>query len=163
MRCLYLFCALLLLVSGRLAAQVSTDELSAGMRIRVSAPETFDRRVTGRVAELGSDSLTMLDDAGGQIALPFTAIASLEHSLGRSRGAGAERGAFLGLVAGVGLGFVCVAVCPTKGGANMAPVGGLFYGPPLGAALGLLIAPERWRKLRFPLRSHAAPVSLTRN
>lgn len=149
-RCLFLLCTLLLLDPGRLAAQVSSHELSSGTRIRVSAPEILNGRVIGRVAELDSGSLTVaVGEAEDQISLPLSAITSLERSLGRSRGASARRGAVVGLVAGVGLGVVCVAVCPVSGpGANMAPVGGLFYGPPVGAALGLLIAPERWQKLR---------------
>ena len=159
MRHLFFLCALLLLVPSAPAAQISVSGLSPGTRIRISVDQLF---IVGHVGELNANSLKITGDrAGDQFVFPFSAIASLERSLGRSRGAGARRGATVGTVAGVGLGVVCVFVCPTQpgGGANLAPMGGLMYGAPAGAALGAILANERWGRLPHPARSDATPTN----
>lgn len=165
MRHLFFLSALLLLVPSTPAAQVSIPGLSPGTRIRISAPTMLDRRLIGQVTELNPDSLKVAEEpTGAHIVLSLSAIASVEHSVGRSHGAGARRGAVAGALAGVGLGLVCFAVCtPAPGNEShriLAPVAGLFYGAVGGAALGALMPPERWQTLPLSTRS-GATLSVT--
>jgi len=157
------FTLLLLALSMPVAAaqeqRVSFPQLDAGVRVRISAPEILRRPIIGQVAEVSAHSVTVSEGQSGEIVVPLAAVASVERSRGYRRGAGAGLGALVGAAAGVGLGFLCVYVCPDSpgGGANMAPVGGLFVGPPLGAALGALIAPERWEALPLVDAQRALP------
>jgi len=155
MRFFFLFCAILPLASATSAAQPSLSSLDRGTRVRIDAPQISQTRFSGNVSELDGLLLTVTKQkTGEQLVVPFSTLVSVERSLGRSRGRGAIVGAVIGLVAGLGLGVVCVSVCDTggSGGANLAPAGGLFLGPPVGAVLGALIGKERWQRLPLSAR-----------
>jgi hypothetical protein len=145
----FLIVALLSHFPGTSNAQVEVGELRAGARVRATLQEV-QRPVVGVVVHVTPDSLTVLESGTGSHAvLSRAAIEALELSQGRDVGSGAMVGALVGLFAGIGLGVACVSVCSTNpaDGANMAPAGAFLLGPPAGALIGAVLAPERWRRL----------------
>lgn len=139
-------------------AQVQDPEIPPGARVRVSAPALGQGAVIGGYGGLDADSLSLMPArTGSLVRIPLSQISRLELSDGRNRAGGAAVGALLGFGVSVAGGFLCLAVCPTPsgGGANLAPVGGLFLGifvgVPVGGVLGgTVFAPERWRPIPVP-------------
>jgi len=145
---------LLLVPFAEASAQLHSLEIPAGARLRVFAPALGERSLVGSFGGFAGDSLTLLREPRAAIRIETGLIRGLEVGEGRDRMAGAVAGGLIGLAGSVGLGFLCVQLCPTEpgGGANLAPVGGLFLGVLVGLPVGGLIgarvlAPERWRML----------------
>lgn len=137
---------LLALCAAGVRAQATLGDVKLDQRVRV---ETTDaRRTIGYFVSATTDSLVItLPRTRQRRAIALERIRKVEASAGRRIGAGVKVGLLAGLVGGVGLGLLCIEVCPTSpgDGANLAPVGGLFFGPPVGALLGAVLAPEKWR------------------
>jgi hypothetical protein len=143
-----------LLLSGPLAAQqaLPPSEIEIGARVRASVPAVQPGRLIGTVTALDVRALHLTTEPAGEpLTLPWSEIATLDRSLGASRGTGALIGAAAGTAAGI-LGGLLMAV--TLRDAAFAPIGGAVVGMPVGTLLGLAIAPERWQRVlppRYPL------------
>jgi hypothetical protein len=157
-----LVCAALLAVAPAVRAQ-STDELSAGTRVRVAAPATG--RLVGTITEVRRDTLLVL--ARGEVhALPISSIRTLQVSRGRPpRLASALEGGAIGLLTAAisGGGSLALASlvmpdsCDGEGGGVLCfstgewALVGVAIGAPLGAAsgavAGLIFPRERWRSV----------------
>lgn len=157
-----LVCAALLAIAPAVRAQPA-DALSAGTRVRVSAPATG--RLVGTITEVRRDTLLVL--ARGKVhALPVSSIRALQVSRGRPpRLASALEGGAIGLLTGAVGGAASLALpslvvpdaCDREGdGVLCFSTGewallGVVIGAPLGAASGAVaafISPrERWRSV----------------
>ena len=83
--------ALLLLAIAPLGAQ--TAEPAVGSRIRVSLGGDDGRRFEGRLLAHAGDSIVIAVEEGITRRFALRDVSSMERSLGRSRSAGAGRGA----------------------------------------------------------------------
>ncbi len=140
-----------------IAAQVA--ELQPGTRVRVRGSDVAGR-LQGVVLSRSGDSLTVSRPNGPPIPLVLSAMSRVEVSRGKSRG----RGAWRGLLWGVGIGAVLGLVptddpecdrdpdafgCGSRAESMaLAAIGGSVIGVPIGAIIGV----ERWETLAIPAR-----------
>ena len=146
MRRRFLF-VFLMSVSASAAAQLPIASLSPGNHVRLTAPSIADGSISGSILKLDSRVLQITrKESEAPTVIPIEKITSMEYSAGHGRLIGALKGMAIGLGAGVVLGVACVSICKTdaNSGANLAPIGGGLLGLPIGAAIGALIARERW-------------------
>lgn len=131
----------LLLVAADGRAQTTLREVRPDQLVRV---ETFDGgRTIGHFVAATADTLMVSSSrTRDRLAIPFESIRKVEVHAGYNRSAAVGVDTLVGLVGGLGLGVLCARVCDDGA---LAPVGGLFLGPPIGALLGALLAPSRWR------------------
>jgi hypothetical protein len=125
--------------------------VSAGSRVRLTAPAVSERPLVGRVAGLTADSLALERGAGARLQIDTRHVESLAVSAGRRRWRWALNGAAVGLLVGAVVG----AQLATGGAAaDVAALAGLVagavVGTPLGAGIGAAAAPERWTPVRLP-------------
>lgn len=145
-----LFAILLLAVPAAARAQYNEPGLlGGGSRIRVAAPAVAGDPVIGRLLVLSRDTLLMSAGSGdARITLPLAAVRSIDLSEGRDRRGWAVKGAGIGLVAGGLLGGLSIGNADRN---DLAALAGFFagavIGTPLGAAVGAIVAPERWRSV----------------
>jgi hypothetical protein len=130
-------------------AQVPHPEIPAGSRLRVFAPALGEHGTIGQFAGFESESLSLLQGPSQTtLQLPLASITRLEVSEGHHRGRWAGMGALIGLGGSVALGVVCLTVCDDGA---FAVIGFSFFGlvvaAPVGAVVGAVVAPERWRPL----------------
>lgn len=144
--------------------------VTIGARVRARGSDGLG--VEGTLAALGADDITILVAQGNQAtSIRLDRIERLQFVDGRDRGAGF----FWGLIAGIG---VAVGVHLSKGfqicNTNISDDACENYGGaiglltvPLGALLGTVAAPQRWRDVELPaparpsargLRFQVAPV-----
>ena len=153
--------ALAVLFTLPAAAQSSSDQVSAGDRVRVTTGKplpdsTGEERLAGRIVTSDGVSLTLLPEhLSRPIVVPRSAIVKLEKSRGRvprwqAAVVGAALGAGLGAVFGMILdtaGSSCTGECIVG---PVATITGVFVGAGTGAAIGAL-KPRReiWVTIRF--------------
>lgn len=146
--------------AGSAGAQVT---LQPGAKVRITAPTAGVDRFEGTVIAAGDT----LDVARGtaRIRVPGSAVTRIELSRGKSRGAGALRGAMWGAGIGLGLGAITASTiededycdgeygsledtCDVSAGEWIAAstVGGAFWGTIIGAIVGR----ERWDTITVP-------------
>jgi hypothetical protein len=154
MRALACLSVLAVLCTAPLRAQgTESPDVAPGERVRVSLLEEGPR-LAGRLHSLGADSLLL--QVGGEPAprlLPLAAVQRLEVSRGRPRALWTLLGALGGATAGV-------LYTRATGESDPADIGGVqgtadgiantLTGMLAGAALGWLIAPERWSTVPLP-------------
>ena len=141
-----LFMLFLLAVSGRAGAQTTLLDVQPDQRVRLEI--TGAGRTIGHLVAVTTDTLVVTEfRTRERLSINLESIRRAEIQQGYHRAAGFWVGALIGLVGGVGLGLLCADVCEDGG---LAAVGGLLVGPPIGAILGALSAPPRWRDV--PLR-----------
>jgi hypothetical protein len=130
-----------------LHAQSDRFHVAVGTRVRVVA--IGNEPFTGSVLRLTSDTLAVAAGSGrALVQLPTTRLTSIEVSDGRDRLGWAVKGAGIGVLAGGILGSATLGREEPDGLARLA---GFFAGGILGAGMGALVgavaAPERWRRL----------------
>jgi len=132
-----------------LVAPASAQEFPAityGTRVRISAPSVSAQPLVGKLREVAADTVRLTIAKRGQVGIPVTAIQWVERSDGR-----AQQWIGLGAVAGAVIGGV-IATKSSSG--ELDSIGTLiaypFMGAVAGAAVGFLLAPQRWT--RFPVR-----------
>ena len=151
----------------RVVAQMAPP-VEEGSRVRLSLAGPDEKRLIGRVAAVGSESLSLVAGGGRDTtAVPLRSISRLELSRGRRSIGG---GALLGGAIGAGLGAAGTLVwvasscfkTATSSGGN-CPTGGtaaevILAGGAAGALVGVLVRPERWRRVGWTgLRASVGP------
>jgi hypothetical protein len=155
--------SLVLLASPGTTVSQEPTGIKIGSRVRVKAEGAGQRWVIGELLELSGDSVRLLtgDPPDERIAVATRSLASFERSRGQRSRAG--KGAWIGLGAGVALGFIlgvatyeeCSGFCPAPdlgpagGGTIVGVLGGLF-GLGVGALIGRSIQAEQWESARRP-------------
>src|SRR5690348_18171330 len=153
--------------ASRIAAQ-TTPPVEEGSRVRLSLAGPDEKRLTGTVAAVGGESLSLVAGGGRDTTtVPLRSISLLELSRGRRS---KEGGALLGGAIGAGLGaagtLVWVASSCFKTGTSSGgkcPTGGTAAGVILaggagGALVGVLVRPERWLRVGWTgLRASVGP------
>lgn len=157
--CLLAMSAFMVLPGARAAAQVA--ELQVGTRVRVRAPSAVAGRLTGVVLVRTNDSVTVSREDAMPIAIPLSALTSLEVSRGRSRGLGAAKGAMWGggVMLLLGAGFsdrpckpnAVADTCERVSAAENALYAGVS-GAMIGAIIGAAVGSERWVRAELPGR-----------
>ena len=152
----------IVLAVGLLAHAVTADLIAQqdllvapGARVRVTAPTVAEGTVVGTVASAHSDTLVLEVNEDSLLAIPLTAVTSLEVSEGQSSSAGylAVLGGLVGIWAGA---LIASSNVESSGGflaggfeRELAAVGGavagLFVGAILGAGIGSAIMTENWK------------------
>jgi hypothetical protein len=132
------------------AAQAKPDRLS-GTRVRVTAPNFLDHRITGTVTSFTADGLVVREEVTGtEYDLPLHSIARLDPFKGGSPRSTAWYRGRVGAFLGGGLGAIAGALI---GKASPYPFGqtialsaavGLVGGGSVGAMAGALYPAERW-------------------
>lgn len=154
----------IVLTVGLLAHAVTADliaqqdlPVAPGARVRVTAPTVAEGIVVGTVASAHSDTLVLEVNEDSLLAIPLTAVTSLEVSEGQSSSAGylAVLGGLVGIWAGALIASSNVEESSSGGlgapdfGGVVAVVGGavagLFVGAILGAGIGSAIMTENWK------------------
>ncbi len=136
----------------QLGAQ-APQRITAGARVRVTAPAAGLVRAVGRVESFDGDSLVLVPDrAGAATRLARQSLRSLEVSRGRRRHV--VTGIALGYALMFGLGFAGHPGQPhTDAGPFLEGIGyGIIYGTPvalLGGILGASIRTERWERVQL--------------
>ena len=138
----------------------------AGSDIRYSIRPDTSEFTRGRMVSLDSGRLTFerfVMDRGGQgghrvsRSIGTDSIATLQVRIGRRDNAG--RGALIGAIAGLGLGFVCAA--QESGWGTPSPGQCMVLGPlswaATGALIGLLVRSDIWAPAALPPRPSAEP------
>ena len=132
----------LLLCTADAGAQPRLEDLIMGQRVRVMTSDGQAR--IGLFVAARNDSVTISQKLDFRLDIPLVYVRRVDLALPPDRGSAAVVGGLLGLAAGVGIGLL--SVDNSEGtGANLAPLSGLVFGPPVGAVLGAMFAPERWR------------------
>jgi hypothetical protein len=148
--------SLLLAVSASLTiapvdAQQRSENPFEGERVRITAPNFFDGRVTGTVVRYDHNGIAVQHEATGEIhAVPYAGVQQLDRFLGGSPASTAwYRGRLFGFL-GMGLGTITGALIGDASGLGFVPtlsVGaaiGAITGGAAGAVYGANNPVERW-------------------
>jgi hypothetical protein len=155
MRRTVLVAALAALAAAPLPAQSAQPDpvVEPGMRVRVRAAPIEWIPVTGHLVTLDSDSLLVhIPRRPRSLAISVGDVHSVELSAGHARGSWTLLGAATGAAAGVAVSHALVEDArgnvglPATSEGIAITIGGLVGG----AAIGWLVAPERWRPARLP-------------
>lgn len=149
--------ALLLALAAPAAAQEAPDEGMTGRRVRVTAPNYAQHRVTGTVTAYDDRRLVVAEDSTGTVyEFPLRAVSRLDPYMGGSAGSTAWYRARFGAFLGAAVGLIAGAAIGSTGDGDMvrpALVGGaigLGGGAALGAAYGAAAPRERWGWVMSP-------------
>lgn len=126
-----------------------------GSRVRVTAPNFLDQRITGTVSSINHDAISLRDEVTGEAyKIPLQAIARLDRFKGDSRANTAWRrarfGAFVGGSAGLVAGPFLAKADGLMGDLSfgqsltVSTAAGLVGGAAVGAVLGALFPSEHW-------------------
>lgn len=140
---------LLALVLGSTPAhgQLLARPITSGEPVRVTAPSVAAAPIRGAFLSGERDTIRVATAGGSLIVgVPFSAVERLEVSRGRDRKRWAVIGAGAGGVAGLLLGALSASGSSGSLDQSWAPLGGLIFGIPVGAVVGAIVAPERWRE-----------------
>jgi hypothetical protein len=156
-------------------AQDSVLVLQPGVRVRILAPQVTKDRIAGTIHAVRDDVVvidtvdsrlehrlffpsTIVVEQYRRVALPVSAVASVEESRGHSRVLGMVKGAakgalVVGLFAGLGSlsGKQNASLRDFTSGFGVGAATGAVIGAPIGFKLGV----ERWREVRAKLRRTA--------
>lgn len=132
--------------------QLYARPLGSGEHVRITAPELAAAPIRGAFLSAERDTIRVAT-AGGSLILgvPYSAVQRFEVSRGRARMRWAMMGAGAGAIAGMLLGAMSASGGSGSLDESWAPLGGLVAGIPIGAVVGALVAPERWRDHPVPL------------
>jgi hypothetical protein len=124
--------------------------VSAGSRVRLTAPSVSERPLVGRVDALTADSLALARGAGARLQIDTRHVEGLAVSAGRNRWGWAIRGAGLGFLVGGIVGAQAASGDQADFAGLVGLIAGVIVGTPLGAGIGAAAAPERWTPVRLP-------------
>ncbi|MHB1224261.1 MAG: hypothetical protein ACYC2G_09505 [Gemmatimonadaceae bacterium] len=156
--------ALALLLMHAVPAGAQLAELRPGTRVRIRAPSAVAGPLEGAVILRTPDTVAVTRPDAAPISVPIAAITSADVSRGRSRSAGAVRGALWGIGVALLLG-VATALVPDdrSGDCGDEPTDvGLLVGMPIAgllvrAPIGALIGAGRWERIAIPVRTTVGP------
>lgn len=137
--------ALLVAPLATAAAQYNTPYGPVeGNRVRVIAPAFLDVPIVGILSAFAGDSLVMHASEGhATMRLPVAEVKQVEVSEGHDRFGSAIRMGGVGILAGAVIGSASL------GDNSLERLAGFFAGAvlggPIGAGVGVILAPERWR------------------
>jgi hypothetical protein len=154
----------MLMVAGAIAAPLDAQvTLQPGAKVRITAPTAGVERFQGTVIAAGDTVDVARGDA--RVRVPAAAVTRLELSRGRSRLAGAARGATWGAGIGLGLGALTTSQRGTYGSGTcryslpgecepyttgewlaMSTASGAIWG----ALIGAIVGRERWDTIAAP-------------
>jgi len=137
------------------ASPVPAFPVAPGQRVRVEAPGVWREPFVGRVTGQDDLYLSLVVSRGGSvIGIPPASVTSWWTSRGRDRGAGARRGAIIGIAAGVTLFATTYREIRDSDpfGVGTLALGMLSLGvvPSLGALVGTAVPVERWESQPLP-------------
>ncbi len=146
-------------IGAPMAAQ-QRDVLPVGARVRVAPHAPHAGRLVGTVLHADSATITLARDGGASpVTLDLADVGRIDQRyLARSRGKAFERGAGVGAVVGLGLGFVatgatawyesrkCTDICLGTAVVGIASIP-VFVGTTIGGGLIGLARRERWRRV----------------
>ena len=159
--------AFALLSIAPLGAQSKEPPVGAKVRVRVSGED--GQRFEGWFRAHSGDSIAIADDKGRTRRIAMRDVSSIERSLGRSRSAGAGRGALWGMGAMLPLAFAGYSSAQCPGGEPNGAwcgsdwglgIGGalLALGAGTGALVGAAIGHERWESVGLPAHIALSPT-----
>jgi hypothetical protein len=149
-----------------------------GVRVRILAPQVTKDRIAGTIQAVRADTVvldtvdvhlehrlffpsTVVVDQYRRMALPVSAVASIEESRGHSRVLGMVKGAAKGAVI-VGM-FAGLGALSGRQNANLRDFAagfgaGAAVGSVIGAPIGYQMGVERWRAVRVKLPRSGPPM-----
>ncbi len=153
-------------------AQDSVLVFQPGVRVRILAPQVTKDRIAGTIQSVRADTVvldtvdtrlehrlffpsTVIVEQYRRIALPVSAVASIEESRGHSRVLGMVKGAAKGaVVVGLfaGLGALSGRQKTTLRDFTSGFAAGAATGAVIGAPIGYQMGVERWRAVRTTTR-----------
>jgi hypothetical protein len=141
--------ALVLLGVAAADARGQIDELERGDRVRISIAnlETTSQWRVGRLSQLDSTTVTIIERANGRpLSLPLSDLGRFQRSLGRNTGRAVRwigGGSAFGFVVGAGLTLISGDDTPNESAANWinAGVGFAVVGGVIGGIVGFR---EQW-------------------
>ncbi len=158
----------LTLFSADLSAQA--EQISPGTRVRISTPAHTEAKLVGAVVSFDLDSLVLCRTTEEVVRIHSISLNTLEISRGRNKVLWGLGGAGVGLILGVAVGAASgfgssepetLTVGEFVSGdwllgrmeraANRMVVGALVGGR-IGAVTGIVVAPERWRRVTLRFR-----------
>lgn len=153
--------ALLLPLAG---AGAQLAELQPGTRVRLRAPSAVAGCLEGTVVTRVADTVTVTRPNAAPVPIPLAAITSVEVSRGKSRSAGAVRGALWGGGVGLVLGVLaaaapneCTGDCEDEPTDTEMVVATPIVSALIGAPVGAIVGAERWVRLSIPGRAPRVP------
>ena len=150
-------CFLLLLSLGSMAEAQFMD-LLPGSRLRVES-RVLPGRIEGTLMSNTGDSLVIAKSGAIHTPVPRGSVTWIRVSEGRSRGAGAAKGAKIGVIIFTGVMAMSITSVDREGlplaGAMIA--GGAISGAFYGSIIGAIVGAERWKTVyRAPLKLDAS-------
>jgi hypothetical protein len=137
-------------------SRAQVPEVPMGARVRVTAPSATANKYVGIVSSQQRDTLTLRRYDRSSIAIPTSAVTSLDLHRGKNRTKGALWGAAAGLILGGILGLVSASAekepcfCPTDAQVTVLTAGA---GALTGGAVGALFGTDRWERVYGPDRN----------
>jgi hypothetical protein len=132
---------------------VSLDELQPGQAVRTSRSTSAEGDVTVHqlVRQVGGSIEVRTAADSTPVRIHLVDLDRLQVVRGRSRPRGSMIGAFAGGLGGIVVGMACQARCTENesGRRYIAPLAGFAIGAPVGALVGIVLAPLRWVDVRI--------------
>ena len=166
-RAWFFFISAIMLVVPISAAAAQVSELRPGAYVRIRAPGVLAGEVEGAILARDHDTLLLARPGSGPVAVPIASITRAAVHRGRTRGAGAVKGAKWGAGVGLGLGLFNVAFSDCSGthcetSDNVVGVAAFTaVGAGVGALVGTLVRAERWERVELPRHDVPPAVATT--
>jgi len=143
--------SMLLLALLPFVSEAQVPVLMPGARVRISAPG-YGRSMTGTVMSQSADTIQLAESGAVMRHIPTATVREIRASTGRSRRAGAIKGAKIGGVIGaVGGAFIFGVLAPighaTWEGAVKVVLTGAMSGAMGGAEIGAVVGAEHWQRV----------------
>ena len=144
----FAFLAILVTCAGMLPAQAS--QLLPGSRVRLESQD-FGRRIEGTVMSHQGDSVIVASAGSMRTAVSHSSITRARASTGKSRSAGAVKGAKIGAMLGGGVGLAMALLFasgdyPLLNGDDVVPFTLMYAtsGAMWGLGIGAVVGAEKW-------------------
>ena len=163
--CSYLVLAVMLVPFSAAASQIA--ELRPGAYVRIRAPGVLGGEAEGAILSRDHDTVVVARSGARPVAVPLSAITRASVFRGRTRGAGARKGAKWGGGVGLGLGLFNVVFSDCSGehcqtSDNVAGVAVFTaIGAGMGALVGTVVRADQWERLQLPRSAASQPVVTT--
>ena len=157
----------LMLVQPLSAAAAQVSELRPGAYVRIRAPGVVAGELECTVLALDRDTLRVARPGSASMVVPLASITRAAVFRGRTRGAGARKGAKWGAGVGLGLGLFNIGFSDCSGthcetSDNVAGVAAFTaVGAGVGALVGTVVRAERWERVQLPPRVAPPAVATT--
>jgi hypothetical protein len=149
------------------AAASQVSELRPGAYVRIRAPGVLAGEVEGAILGRDNDTLRVARPGSAPVAVSLASITHAAVHRGRTRGAGALKGAKWGVGVGLGLGLLNIAFSDCSGAHCEASDNALgvatftAIGAGVGAIVGTVVRAERWEQLELPRHDVPSLVAST--